>query len=356
MQRVRDLKGKRERGASAIVVALTLLVLIGFTGFGVDVTSAYAKSQEVQNAADAAVLGTAQHCAQEGVTCVDGSQRDRARGLAGENVRLQPDTVLAEDTYPEANWVTVEVTAEHQNYFAGVFGFNSFTVVREATAAWGTPTSMTTLLPLTIGECEFNAFQALPEGTVGVINLTKTSKDECGTPTSGNVMPGGFGYIGSGACGDYVVDLNENGGWVPKRTGNNPPSCDTSLLHQVVDERSAILVPIFDKCRMLPNNDSEARCEEAPAGADPKDGYHIKGFAAIELHGFKLSGAGGGSGMTYPTAGPDNINDYCTAGNERCIRGRFVDWVDLADAVEWGPGPDYGVQSVRLIDPDHSTP
>ncbi|WP_431473800.1 pilus assembly protein TadG-related protein [Ornithinimicrobium sp. W1665] len=329
-----------------------MLVLIGFAGFGVDVTSAYAKSQEIQNGADAAALGTAQHCAQSAVPCSDGSEAARATGLARENVRLQSDTVLAKDTYPAGypNWVTVEVTGEHQNYFAGALGFNSFTVVREATAAWGSPTQMTTLLPLTIGECEFNAFVASTEA-VTVINLTKTSQEECGTPTSGNVLPGGFGYIGTGDCQDNLVDLNANDGWYPMDPGGEPPGCDHGQLQGMVDSRSPIVVPVFDECRMRPNpQPDDNRCSVADIGASPLNGYHIKGFAAIELHGIKFGG--GGHGLTYPQSGPDNINTYCP-GNDRCIRGRFVDWVDLSDAVEWGPAPDYGVQSVRLIDPDH---
>ena len=50
---------KDESGASAIIVALMLVVLLGAAALAMDLGSAYSTGAEVQNAWDAAALGAA---------------------------------------------------------------------------------------------------------------------------------------------------------------------------------------------------------------------------------------------------------------------------------------------------------
>ena len=319
-------------------------MLIGFMGLGIDVAAAYAKTQEVQNAADAGALAIAQSCAENPGDPLCSTGSSLAPDLADRNIRLGFDASAAppEVSFPDPTSVNVRVTAESQSFFVALFGIDAFDVRADATAAWGSPTRMTTFLPLTIGECEFNAL-LLDSTTVVTVNLTKTSNVDCGTPASGNVMPGGFGYIGTGDCSTTVVDINVDDGWIKMDPGGEPPGCDPVIVRNIIDSREEVLVPIFDACRMRPNPQPDVNRCVLSTTEIPKDAYHIIGFAAIELHGVKFGGAG--HELTYPSG----MNTYCP-GADRCIRGRFVRFVTLADAEEWGSTPDFGVTSVRLID------
>ena len=50
---------KDHRGATAVVVAIMIAVLMGFVAFGVDVGSVVAAKNELQNVADSAALASA---------------------------------------------------------------------------------------------------------------------------------------------------------------------------------------------------------------------------------------------------------------------------------------------------------
>ena len=59
MQRLR----KDERGAVAIIVALVMVVLLGFAAIAVDISAMWAEKRQLQNGADAGALAIAQDCA-----------------------------------------------------------------------------------------------------------------------------------------------------------------------------------------------------------------------------------------------------------------------------------------------------
>jgi Flp pilus assembly protein TadG len=66
MQRLTLPWGRRlrgERGAAAVLFALVLVPMLGFTAIAVDIGSVYAERSRLQTAADAAALAVAQDCA-----------------------------------------------------------------------------------------------------------------------------------------------------------------------------------------------------------------------------------------------------------------------------------------------------
>lgn len=337
MQRlISRLREQGERGASAIIVALTLLVLVGFTGFGVDVTSAYAKSQEIQNAADAAALGTAQHCAQSDVTCTDGSEAGRATGLARENVRLQTATVTAQDSYPEANRVTVDVTGQHQNYFAGVLGFDSFTVNREASAEWLTITSGPATLPLTVSACSFFNLAGEPAIDQVVYLWLSKGNDTFEENTCGEgYPPGGFGWLPADA--DCQTEVETPGYIVVSDPGANRPSCVNLALLEL---GKVFLIPIFDDFETV--------------GTGNNGRYTLLRFAAVRLEAYRFQE--GGPNIENPPSPPQACpsstrpspsSDY----RNSCLRVRFVEWVELGDEYEGDEGGSPGITLIRLVEP-----
>ncbi|WP_158288612.1 pilus assembly protein TadG-related protein [Ornithinimicrobium flavum] len=333
-------------------MALTLLVLVGFTGLGVDVTSAYAKSQEVQNAADAAALGTAQHCAQEGVVCTDGSEEVRVTDLAQGNVRLQ--TVTASDTYPTSNRVTVEVSVEHENYFAGAVGFPSFTVVREATAEWFTPTAGS-VLPLTISMCSFLE-QTSGEPDLGEIIEIWQPQGGGGSGGGGGgggsedsaycgwheyYPPGGFGWLlpdDTTTCEvDIILDDGTGEPDEPGMPGMDPPNCISTALAPLQDGPMTVLLPIFD-------------AREASGGNAE---YRLVRFAALELHGIEFQTKPDiPTGFTCLEPKPPNPPEASPGRYyaDTCLRGQFGGWVELGDDFS-GEGPPSEISVIRLVDP-----
>ena len=74
MQRLR----KDERGAVAIIVALLMVVLIGFAALAVDISAMWAEKRQLQNGADAGALAIAQECAKGACGSPDGTAQTYA--------------------------------------------------------------------------------------------------------------------------------------------------------------------------------------------------------------------------------------------------------------------------------------
>jgi Flp pilus assembly protein TadG len=131
-------RGGSERGAVAVVVAILMVLLMGFAALAIDLGSAYSDRQQLQNGADFGALTIAQSC-----------QRGACDSSAGK-----ASTLLKVDMYVKANkldgqatgtavvdWtdgkVTVVATSTHTNWFAGVIGFPTTALSASASAEWG---------------------------------------------------------------------------------------------------------------------------------------------------------------------------------------------------------------------------
>jgi Flp pilus assembly protein TadG len=54
-----------ERGGIAVIVAILMVVMLGFAALAIDVAKLYAERAQLQNGSDAAALMMAQKCAKE---------------------------------------------------------------------------------------------------------------------------------------------------------------------------------------------------------------------------------------------------------------------------------------------------
>ncbi|MHA6668500.1 TadE/TadG family type IV pilus assembly protein [Homoserinimonas sp. A447] len=316
-------KLREERGASAVMMAILIIPLIGFLAIALDVGALYAERAQLQNGADAAALAIAQDCADG--TCDDPSAR--AAAFADQNANDGAASVLT-PTFPTATSVTVTATTRVagtnadaiSHPFAALIGTSSSSVGAVATAEWGAPLAAMVTLPLAISYCEFTP--AL-DGTLVLIRYDE--ERECEGP-DGQPIPGGFGWIErlEDQCAAYL-DLNEES--MPNEPGNSYPGiCDDTLTDM---EGQTILVPIFDSA--LVTNGVDAA-------------YHIYGFAAFTITGWKFSG-----GQTFPAVNIDSAAPNCN-GNCRGIQGFFERWVSVEDAATELGGPNLGATIVRLID------
>ncbi len=128
-----------ERGATLVIVALSLIAIFAMVILTVDVGGLLLKRRAMVNASDAAALAAAQSCVRTGA----GTPEAVADQFAADNVSglLASDGgITASVGCPGATgYVTVRYSVPQQLWFAGVLGFGgSGTVTTTATAAWGT--------------------------------------------------------------------------------------------------------------------------------------------------------------------------------------------------------------------------
>ncbi|SFP32099.1 Putative Flp pilus-assembly TadE/G-like [Geodermatophilus dictyosporus] len=304
-----------ERGASAVLLTLLMVPVLGLAAIAVDVGAVYAERARLQVAADAAALAVAQDCARGACGDVQATADTMVAANAGTADADRP--VLA--TRPTRVTVTGRQPTEH--WFAPVLGIDATAVSASATVAWGAPGGGTAVLPLTFSWCEFSQQTGggMPSGTtVRTIRLTKTSGTTDCTGPSHNIVPGGFGYLVTdpGQC-RATSAVN---GRSTSSTGNTPPSdCQPADLTHWLG--STVLLPIFDQYGSTGSN----------------AWYHVYGYAAFHITGYHL----GGQFSTTPRP---------CGGNDRCITGYFTRFVELSDAFSLDPdAPDLGSAVLRLI-------
>jgi hypothetical protein len=170
-----------ERGATIVIVALSLIAMFGMIVLVVDVGGLLWKRRELVNGSDAAALSAATTCSLK--SSVDPRTAEAsADQLAAENVTgLNPNGVTnttvghdASGPDPSAchgqvtGWVKAKYTQQQQLFFAPVLGFpNKNGVTTAATAIWGPPGSASSV-PIAIYTSSFQAncdIQTVPAGT-----------------------------------------------------------------------------------------------------------------------------------------------------------------------------------------------
>ena len=348
-----------ERGASAVVVALVIVLLFGFTALALDVAALVQERRELQNGADAAALAVAKDCA-AGTSCggylttadtYADANADDTQSNVDEVCGVGPGLTGCADPptlptgalgYVRATTSTNEVSSPDNpsqvNYrFAPVLSdaFVGKTMHGQAVAAWGSPGSAS-VLPLTMSECEFDlatsdgTTYATPvagnppySGNFRVIKFHSGNNQaqaadcaaQAGQDTDGDQrLPGGFGWLQTTADCQVEVDA---GGWYHETPGSAAPGsstgCDPSLFLNKV-----VLIPVFDDVNGLGGNNG---------------GYHLEGFAAFYITGFRLSG------------GAWTVNPPCSPPAD-CIGGYFVKHVAVGE--EFG-GPPMGAVIVKMV-------
>jgi Flp pilus assembly protein TadG len=302
-----------ERGATAVIVALLLVPVMGFAAIAVDVGALYAERARLQTAADAAALAVARNCALG--AC--GDMQATAQELVTANVGAADAAPPVLGSNPSSVTVTGNNPVEH--WFAPVLGHESTGVSATATVAWGAPGGGTAALPLIFSICEWQAQTGggMPSTTVErTILFPKTSDTGC-TGTNGLFVPGGFGWLETG--GSTCKATSRRGQLVDSEPGNNPSQgCTTGDL--VGLRNKTVLLPIFDRSGGTGNN----------------AWYHVHAYAAFTITG-------------YDFAGQYKWNSPC-GGNDRCIKGYFVQYVEPSDDFFYdSTAPSLGAWILRLV-------
>ena len=148
----RSVTGSDERGAVAITVALSLIVLLGAAALAIDLGYVWSQRRNMVTATDSAALAAARDYAFDEVGCP---------ATATDYLDRNHPTAQLVDCSPSGDsqfgYVTVNAITDVDYYFARVLGHDSGTVQSSTTVKWGIPYAVTGLRP-------FGLCGALPEG------------------------------------------------------------------------------------------------------------------------------------------------------------------------------------------------
>lgn len=127
---------RRESGQTIPLVALTIVVLIGFAGLAIDIGYAYVNKRKVQAAVDLGLLSGAQLLPDGAAAATDAYDHTRFNFSAapGQPIAIQATTgcVVAGCAVP--NKLTVNATTESPTFFLRLFGVDHFDVGADGAA------------------------------------------------------------------------------------------------------------------------------------------------------------------------------------------------------------------------------
>jgi len=315
-----------ERGATAVIVVLSLIAIFGLIVLTVDVGQLLFQRRIMVNASDAAALAAAQACAglddtdvPESIADVFALQNASSAATAGVNI-----IELVGCDGPPRGHVTVEYGMNQDLFFAGVLGFDGPATVRtQATAGWA-PVGAANPLPIVVytgndqGNCE------IEEGTpplqpcylwydndlfensaFGFLNLC-TDTDPCTT---------GWDVAGNASCPNVGTGLRDDwiaGNWTGGPNNINAPPTPTYVCRvsglsssnwSALDGRTGddLIFPVNDCPTQVDTNGNIVGCDVAP------DKYNIVGFITLHLEAVLDSAAEWG-GIAQTHCSPNNVN------------------------------------------------
>ncbi|MFJ5693570.1 pilus assembly protein TadG-related protein [Arthrobacter sp. NPDC093125] len=331
----------KERGGIAVIVAILMVVLLGFAAISLDIALLYSERAQLQNGSDSAAFMLAQKCAKNESDPECSPTSPLAADLANKNAVDSLSNVKS-ITLDKLNR-TVEVTAGAKEaggttnsvslFFAGVLGIPNAEVLATSSVRWGSPLEGTTPFPLAFSVCQVSG---MVNGAPQLLqNHNSNANTDCNLGPAGKTVPGGFAWIvqSTGQCGGYVnLAVNQSG----SDTGNDGPSnCDAILNKWAADLGSGksvtILLPVY----------------EDVSGTGSGASYDLLAFASFSVQGWKFSGVDK-LPLVYnnvPAGGDKNLE---CKGECRGIIGQFVKYVSLTDGYKLGPVSPYGATVVEL--------
>jgi Flp pilus assembly protein TadG len=332
-----------ERGATAVIVAFSMVALLGFAALAVDVGAMYAEKAQLQNGADATALAIANDCA-KGLDCAAAMTAPTNR-LADDNANDDSSGVFSV-TLPSTATVRVETNAQAAGstadsfalFFARVLGNDTTVIHAVAEASWGTPSKATTL-PWTVSECVFKQFltpsqlasltstgnfTGYPTDTHLLLRYDENTPTYPGCAAQNGYRPGGFGWLKTNTGCSADIDLSKT---VDGQPGNHFPNdkgpvkvCDE--LHNTIMDEPA-LIPLFNSA----------------TGSGENTVYSLIGFAAFKVTGYKFSG----SDEHIDPLAPKCLDDKGKKDNNcRYLAGYFTRFVSLDEGMSLTTGPNYG--------------
>lgn len=196
---------QKEEGAVVVIVALSMVVLLGFSALAIDMGFAYNKASDLQNALDSAALAAVQELPADNTTSQEwASAVSEGITYASLNdISISEDAILPVYKNDDVNNIIIGVKVNGKKdvpyHFAQVLGFDKMTISRSATAELKTVKAMSGIAPLC---CSKKVMENIYEGKE--VTLKQTTKIEDNNDDFYN-MTGWYGALridGNGA-NDY---------------------------------------------------------------------------------------------------------------------------------------------------------
>jgi Flp pilus assembly protein TadG len=383
-----------ERGAVAVIVALLMVVLLGFGALVIDTGAVFQERRELQNGADAAALAIAADCALGDCSDYDATAAQYADDNADDGMSAVDDVTFPTDRTVQVVTSTDEGDGNFEiSYKLASVLSDDFTgkhVTASATAVWGAP-RRAPALPLTIGQCEYDSHTDADADDPVVIyfhdgNPNNTNASCPNDPDPANQdLPGGFGWLETEED-DNCFPTFEVGTAVGDN-GNSQPStqtCTEEQFAQILEDNDyEIAVPIYTSVERICGPGGSAAAYDLgdvelisyePAnngngnGGNPNTTTTTSGGSTTTTTSNPGGGGGGGGGNngcenTYTLAGFGAFHltgyhlsgsqwtwgDSCT-GDERCIAGYFTEFITYDAFVGDESTNDFGLKAIHLID------
>lgn len=297
--RIRRLN-RNEDGAVLIVVALSMIALIGFSALVVDVGGLLVTRRVMVRASDSGALAAAQSCG----TSTRADADEKADHYASRNqASYDTDSVTGgiidaetEDCGTAAEgFVTVRYQVGQQTYFTSVLGLpTSFDVSATARAIWG-PAGSGNLPPLMVSGSAFQGDCDIPNAEEGAECNFWYSKDDLGSSTWGWLSlftednPGPGGKVGwnvapTATCPNSGAD--ERNSWLDNPTPvpalNFPDPTFVCVDTGMVDANWSKLESKLPLELQFPVNDPDSQVDKDGNHTTEKpDKYNVVGFVTL---------------------------------------------------------------------------
>jgi hypothetical protein len=334
---------ENEHGAVAVIVALSLIALLGIGALVIDGGNLYWERRQLQNSADAAALAIALDCAKG--DCGDNYQALATEFALANNERgAHVEAIEPSSLSPASGYVTViartgNVSGDSGSltyWLAGLIGQEDGLARARSTAVWEYDVPANPF-PLSISGCELENYidafgldvndlpaegkwdpddittiriqgntEANPAGKKG----PKENEADCLLPSGGAIyeedgeevkVPGGFRWLDADDGCKVNIVQQDGFDWAKYRVGA-PSSCSLSSVMN-----KTVALPVFDRVITPSENGCPTAVEDRCVRIPTYVGFHIIGFRSP------------GQDSGDPSA------NYCNdvAGNS-CIKGYFV--------------------------------
>ncbi len=346
-----------QRGAVLVLVSLSLVALMGFAAFCLDVGVLYKARREMVTAADAAALAGAKELAISKGANVTEAISEAKKYATEKNGADETHTNAGVKNIGIDGRQVIEVTAgKNTEYtFAKVLGFKNKIVSAKAVATWGYPTEVKggNVLPLFIDEDQYK---------LGDGNLHDEKLE----------YPGNWGLldVGSGenavnlAIQGYPLDLSKVFSVGEIVTGESKPGLGQSIIDAIEKDFS----PPEKDGRMIRYDRNEVTMDGlipiikvSEEKSEGKLKLEILGFAVYRIKDVVVDNEGNGSKNADPALvggtppmnyqKPDGSGPYAKGTIiGKLISGEMIDVNVVLKEGDQDPSYDYGAAYVKLID------
>jgi Flp pilus assembly protein TadG len=283
---------RRERGAIAALAGILMLTLVGMTVVGVDLGRLAFTASEVQNVADVGATayakamllnkgGGSRTPEADALTVVsdnaiDGAQADSGNMESYDVGNFTRGVGFTRGGAPQ-NAVMATATVTVDNFFATLFGTPQSTVRKTATAGFDCPAGGEYVLPIAVGDCEFDTFQN-SEDCADLPTLFQQPRDNsCWTSLSGDAAASAAAaraILPEGCCHNNTCGGGEDGPAVTVGDDIRVQNGATGLL-QILAGCLTANPPITDfVIPIVECNDADTNCTQA---------RELMGFASVRI-------------------------------------------------------------------------